>query len=65
MVGTTLADGWGNVGGWLGQHWLMIGLTLHKVGTTLVDGWVNVGRWLEQHWLMDGVTLADGLDKVG
>ena len=43
MVGTTLADGlgnvgrWlGNVGGWLGQHWL-------KVRVTLAGGWDNFG----------------------
>ena len=38
MVGTTLADGWDNVGGWLGQRWLMIGAMLAKVRATLVDG---------------------------
>ena len=39
MVGVMLADGWGNDGGWLGQHWLM-------VRTTLADGWGNVDGWL-------------------
>ena len=39
MVGATLDDVWNNVGGWLGQRWLM-------VGATLDDGWDNVGGWL-------------------
>ena len=43
MVGATLADGWGSVGVWLGQRWLMVGAMLAKVGATLVDGWGNIG----------------------
>ena len=35
-VGVSLADGWGSVGGWLVQRWLM-------VGATLANGWGNVG----------------------
>ena len=57
MVGVTLADGWNNVGGWLGQRWRM-------VGATLADGWGNVGRWLGQRWPMVGITLADGWGNV-
>ena len=37
MVGATLADGWGSVGGWFGQRWLM-------VGAMLVDGWGSIGK---------------------
>ena len=35
MVGTTLGDGWCNVGSRLVQCWVM-------VGTKLGDGWCNV-----------------------
>ena len=58
MVGTILADGWGNVGGWLGKRWLM-------VGAALADGWGSVGRWLGQRWVMVGATLVDGRGNVG
>ena len=71
MVGVTLADGWGNVGGWLGQRWLMVGVRWRMVGATLAGGWQ---LWLMvwatladgwQLWLMVGATLADGWGNVG
>ena len=43
MVGATLADGWGNVGGWLGQHCLMVGATLADCWGNVDAGWGNIG----------------------
>ena len=53
-----LGDGWCNVGLWLVQCWVMVGIMLGY-------GWCDVGLWLEQCWVMVGAMLVYSWLNVG
>ena len=69
MIGAMSGDARQDVGLWLAQGWLTVGLSLHNVVLRLEQCWFTVGTLLDDrwphYWVMVDAMFGDGWHNGG